>query len=486
MVSSPERLRDGSFVSDRYKVIRQIGQGGFGRTYLAVDTSRYDERCVLKEFVPAVSNDRDLQKAEELFEREAGILYQLEHDQIPEFKALLRTRVNRKKCLFLVQQYIEGETYQERLKDRGRFNESEISELLLEVLPVLEHIHGQNLIHRDISPDNLIYRYSDKKPVLIDFGCVKVAANAVSRSQGHTRTLIGKKGFAPEEQMRHGQAFPCSDFYSLAATAIVLLTAQSPEQLYDPHSGHWQWEQEVKVNSRFAKVLNKMLAYRPSDRYQTATEVISALKSQRSNLAINGWISRLQTIIIAPKNKVANSTEVEPSTPATQITQPYQKPRSSPAPRRISHLKTQVVSNSQNVSRLVSSQVEKVPYVRDFGPWQWGAVFTAALIIPGVISFAVVQNNLLGGFSGFKLPKIENPFHKSQLPTQETQLQKDLYQRIKALKLNESAFFGKVDREFHRQYPQLKGITLSDRSEHIQYRRSWYQIADRLLRQQGG
>ena len=113
------------------------------------------------------------------------------------------------------------------LKRGGKFSEEEVTKLLAELLPVLSYIHQENLIHRDISPDNLIKRHSDGKPVLIDFGCVKIAANAVSQSTGQYITLIGKKGYAPEEQMGRGKAIPSSDLYSLAATIVVLLTGKT-------------------------------------------------------------------------------------------------------------------------------------------------------------------------------------------------------------------------------------------------------------------
>ena len=111
MAKTSALLRDGTILNDRYRVIRQIGRGGFGRTYLAEDTQRYREKCVLKEFAPQVESDRSLRKAEELFTREAGILYKLKHDQIPRFEALLKTRVDGKDCLFLVQEYIDGDSY---------------------------------------------------------------------------------------------------------------------------------------------------------------------------------------------------------------------------------------------------------------------------------------------------------------------------------------------------------------------------------------
>lgn len=196
--TSTSAIRDGVILNNRYRIIKQIGRGGFGRAYLAEDTQRYRELCVLKEFAPQVESDRELHKAEDLFEREAGILYKLKHPQIPKFEALLRTRIDGRRSLFLVQEYIEGESYWELLQRRGKLTETEVTRMITEVLPVLDYIHDAELIHRDISPDNLIRRELDEKTVLIDFGCVKLAANAVSQSTGHFVTLIGKKGYSPD------------------------------------------------------------------------------------------------------------------------------------------------------------------------------------------------------------------------------------------------------------------------------------------------
>ncbi len=481
MVGISSTLPNDYRLGDRYVVIKQIGQGGFGRTYLAEDTHRYHEKCVLKEFSPLLEGDTDLQKAEELFEREAGILYQLKHDRIPQFKALLRTRVNNKKALFLVQEYIKGDTYYDLLQDSGKFSESEIRELIIELLPVLEYIHEQNLIHRDISPDNLIYRRSDRKPVLIDFGCVKQAANAVSRSQGHLITLIGKKGYAPEEQLRNGSAYPCSDLYSLAATAVVLLTGKSPEQLYDAHRGKWQWEREVTVSSSLAKVLNKMLAYNPRDRYQSASEIANVLNTQQGTL-VNSLISRIRTLIVAPKNNFADSNNSREGVETTKLFTPL----TSRINTKIAQIKTRAIS----VSRSVSRQIDRVPYVRQIRPWQWMTMVAAVAIIPGIITFSAIYNigNIVT-LSGIKNSVIKTIYilrNKANLPSilgTETRQQQDIYQRVRALNINSGLFFERVDREFYRQYPEIKDVALTDSAEHRWYRRRWYQIAEEFLSQ---
>jgi serine/threonine protein kinase len=208
----PLPLPEGEVISNRYRIIRLLGQGGFGRTYLAED-SQTRQNCVLKEFAPQVEKSEDLKKAKELFEREAKVLQKLQHPQIPRFHTSLQAKLGSHDFFFLVQDFVAGENLWdllEKLQGRG-FSEEEVVKLLRDILPVLSYIHSQDVVHRDISPDNLMLRHGDNVPVLIDFGGVK----QLPASQGFwmttqmpaNRTLLGKKGYAPEEQLRQGKAF---------------------------------------------------------------------------------------------------------------------------------------------------------------------------------------------------------------------------------------------------------------------------------------
>jgi len=277
-------IQPGITLDNRYLIIRQIGQGGFGRTYLAEDINRFREACVLKEFSPQVQTAYVVQKAEELFQREASVLYQLQHPQIPRFRELLHTNLDGKEYLFLVQDYIEGKTYSyllnTRLQQGSRFTEMEVCLILEQILPVLEYIHSLGVIHRDISPDNIILRTADQLPVLIDFGGVKqVVATVASQyyQQGTVPTLLGKIGYAPPEQMQTGLVSPHSDLYALGVTVLVLLTGKPPQELLDTYNLSWQWRQEVSVSPLLGQVLDKMLAPVSSDRYQSARQVLLAL-----------------------------------------------------------------------------------------------------------------------------------------------------------------------------------------------------------------
>lgn len=266
----------GTTLQDRYRVIQLLGQGGFGRTYLVEDQNRYNERCAVKEFVPQQGEDHFSSKATELFQREANILYQIEHPQIPQFRATFETDQR----LFLVQDYVEGPSYRELIYERrsqnSTFYEAEVRQFLQRMLPVLAHIHAKGIIHRDISPDNILLRNRDRLPVLIDFGVVKEVVTRMMDAPQHV-TTVGKPGYAPSEQMQSGRAYPSSDLYALAVTAIVLLTGKEPQDLFNDVNLTWNWQQYVTVSPSLAQVLDKAVSYRPGDRYQSVSEMAQAL-----------------------------------------------------------------------------------------------------------------------------------------------------------------------------------------------------------------
>ena len=278
-------IPDGTILQNRYRSIQVLGEGGFGRTYLAQDGDRFNEPCVLKEYNPNFEGTYALNKSKELFQREAQILYQIKHPQIPAFRATFEEQ----KRLFLVQDYVEGKSYRSLLDDRieqkRTFTQKEMVKFLQQMLPVLAHIHDKGIIHRDISPDNIILRDGDCLPVLIDFGAVKdVAQTQLISSDGSEDavqgTTVGKLGYSPAEQLQTGKVDATSDLYALAATAVVLMTGRKPQDLLDKSTMTWRWHSLVPtLNPRFGQLLNRMLSYRPENRYQSANEVANALRT---------------------------------------------------------------------------------------------------------------------------------------------------------------------------------------------------------------
>jgi serine/threonine-protein kinase len=445
----PLWLGVGHILEKRYRIVSQLATGGFGRTYLAENLHRFNERCVLKEFAPQVQGDvwrqaasrlRDLQKAKELFEREAGALHKLDHPQLPKFREFFQAELGEGvSCLFLAQDYVEGQTYCELLKSAKRLKEADVTGLICHLLPVLSYIHSQGVIHRDISPDNLILRSSDKLPVLIDFGGVKqVAATVVARftQLGQIPTRLGKKGYAPEEQMLQGKVFASSDLYALAVTALVLLTGKEPLELYDSYKGSWLWRKEIKVSSQLETVLQKMLAYKPSDRYQSANEVLQALSQTTTPSTPN--ISQMRTI-----NFVGQKPESKPS---------YSHQKGS----------TQVIA-------------PPTPYLSWLRPW---AVRIAGAGLVGFIGINALPlvNSMMRSIQLMPV-QVRSPDTSHSSAEQI----KKLLSRQQALKIKARFFNSLVDDSFHTKHPELQGRSLKPAPEDAALRSDWYNIADELL-----
>jgi len=262
----------------RYRIIKPLGQGGFGRTYLATDEDRLRTPCVIKQFSPQFQGNASMDKALSLFEQEARRLNELgEHPQIPALLAYFE----QDRRLYLVQQFIEGETLTQEIQRQGAFGEDKVVALLKDILPVLHFIHERQVIHRDITPSNIIRRQSDGKLMLIDFGISKQLSSGTTQMG----TRIGTEGYAPMEQWRSGRAFPASDLYSLGATCIYAMTTMRPEDLYDPMSGEWIWQRKLTESGRsishwLASILETLLKDLVTERYQSALDVLAALETE--------------------------------------------------------------------------------------------------------------------------------------------------------------------------------------------------------------
>ncbi|MBW4501811.1 MAG: pentapeptide repeat-containing protein [Scytonema hyalinum WJT4-NPBG1] len=265
---------------DRYRVIKPLGQGGFGATFLAQDQALPGEpSCVIKQLRPSETAPQVLQMARELLEREAVTLDRIgNHRQIPR----LLDYFEEGEQFYLVQEYIHGATLQQEVKRNGVFSEARVNQFLSELLPLLQYIHERKVIHRDIKPTNIIRRAQDGTLVLIDFGAVK---NQVSQTLANpteqtalTAYAIGTPGFAPPEQMAMRPVF-ASDIYAVGVTCIYLLSGKPPKDLdYNQTTGEMMWERLVQTSDHLTVVLRKMLEISVRNRYQSAQEVFTALQ----------------------------------------------------------------------------------------------------------------------------------------------------------------------------------------------------------------
>lgn len=263
---------------DRYRALRALGRGGFGATFLARDESLPGHPpCVIKQLRPSADAQHILDMARDLFQREAKILGKIgNHPQLPRLLDYFETNNE----FYLVQEFINGKTLQQEVKQGGPFTEAGVRQFLSEALPLIEYVHKSKIIHRDVKPANLIRRNEDKKLVLIDFGAVKdkvAPAQESSDQTALTAYAIGTPGYAPPEQMAMRPVY-ASDIYAIGVTCIYLLTGKSPKDLdYDPTTGEMMWRNLVQVSDHFAGVLQKMLEISVRHRYQSVESVLRDL-----------------------------------------------------------------------------------------------------------------------------------------------------------------------------------------------------------------
>ncbi|MBW4615610.1 MAG: YARHG domain-containing protein [Desmonostoc vinosum HA7617-LM4] len=286
-------------LNDRYQVIRTLGAGGFGETFLAEDTYMPSKRrCVVKQLRPIQNNPQIYQLVQERFQREAAILEELggKTAQIPSLYAYFSAAGQ----FYLVQEWVEGDTLTAILQKQGLFTESAVQELLISLLPTLEYVHSQQIVHRDIKPDNIIVRHHDCKPVLIDFGAVRESMGTVVNSQGNPTSsiVIGTPGFMPSEQAA-GRPVYSSDLYSLGMTVIYLLTGRQPQQLEtDSQTGEIVWREYAShISPMMAGIIDQAIAYHPRDRYPTARAMLDALQSSANPIPPTQPVPQIPTPI---------------------------------------------------------------------------------------------------------------------------------------------------------------------------------------------
>jgi eukaryotic-like serine/threonine-protein kinase len=275
----------------RYKLLSQLGVGGFGRTFLAEDLHLPGHpRCVIKHLKPQSKNDDTLQMARRCFDLEAQVLYRLgSHDQIPRLLAHFEENQE----FYLAQEFIEGDALTRELSDGKPWSQGRVVLLIKDILQVLTFVHQQQVIHRDIKPSNLIRRKQDHKIVVIDFGAVKqVSTPGFDLETGLTNITIsiGTQGYMPNEQLAGKPKF-CSDIYAVGVLAIQVLTGIHPRHIGENELGEIAWHDCISptetVDPALIAVLDQMVYYDFRQRYADATEALAAFEALPAHITEN-------------------------------------------------------------------------------------------------------------------------------------------------------------------------------------------------------
>jgi formylglycine-generating enzyme required for sulfatase activity/serine/threonine protein kinase len=300
MAEQPENL-----LSGRYRLLQALGEGGFGETYLAEDTQKFDHQVVVKHITPMRRvSEATLKALTKQFEAEAKTLQWLgtQSNQIPSLEAFF----TRDKDFYIVQEYIQGTDLGHEIGGKPR-SENYTRNFLKEVCELLAFVHQKKVIHRDLKPQNIMRRQLDKQLVLIDFGAVKYATSTLidNPTKQYTDRAPFTPGFAPTEQLLGKPCF-ASDVHAIGITALLALRGAMPEL------DGMEWDlSDLSVSPGFKAILQKMVQSNYKQRYADAGQVLHALRDLDRP-------PKPPTPIAAPKSPAA----LKPPVPAKLIAAP--------------------------------------------------------------------------------------------------------------------------------------------------------------------
>nr|WP_299405620.1 bifunctional serine/threonine-protein kinase/formylglycine-generating enzyme family protein [Acaryochloris sp. IP29b_bin.148] len=265
----------------RFKMMRLLGRGMFGNTYLAEDRDNLHELCVVKQLICQTRGTGASQTVVEPFLQEAEQLRRLKKNQhIPSILAYFEED----HIPYLVQEYIDGQDLQQTVENQGPFSEHQVQALLLELLPVLQTIHDQGVIHRDLKPAHIMRQHRDGKLILVGF-CVSQQVNLSDLQQ--TDSVRAQVSYAPPELFSVDKSLPGSDLYSLGASCIHLLTGVAPHALPLKEGEVWvdNWQEHLPepLNPALQAILKRLLQTDVSARYTSALEVLREVRTRIKN-----------------------------------------------------------------------------------------------------------------------------------------------------------------------------------------------------------
>jgi eukaryotic-like serine/threonine-protein kinase len=264
-----------NILHSHYKVIRVLGLGKSGITYLAEDLDVINSPLYIIKEIQYVNNDGSIPRSiEQLFEMQSTIAYRVgQHPQIPNLVARFEENGNK----YLVREYIDGELLDRLLTPGAIWSQAQVFDLLMDLVGILSFIHSFQYIHQDINPSNIIRSNDDGRFYLIGFSAIKDISNPDSNVLINYQLAAHNVSYIPYEQEQHAPHFN-SDLHAVGAIAIQALTGKFPIER-DPDSYEFNWKNSLNIDSKLIKIIDRMVRPDYRNRYQSALEVLTDLQS---------------------------------------------------------------------------------------------------------------------------------------------------------------------------------------------------------------
>lgn len=363
------------------------------------------------------------------------------HPQIPRFGGLLEEQGS----LWLVRQWQEGSTLlqiqKQRLERQLVFGPGEVLLLLRQLLPPLAVLHGQQLVHGDLNPRNLLRRDQDGLPVLIDFG--------VLQRSGEQSVPGASASYAPRAQGRQEPAAAWMDLHALGVTALTLLTGRSPEQCLAAEGDGWIVPADLDLQPPYRDVLGRLLSEQSDRRFATASEALKDLQ----------------------RVTMPESTGPQPRTDRTVALAPALSPVAVA-------VKTEASKEGDDRTR---HRAEKRQQAAEGQLWPVvGALLVSALVGTAIGWFLLSRGNPPGGAPSME-PDVLGRSPTASLPPAEVDQRQELLSRLRALQVDRSWFLQLVDASLLARFPERNGRLPNDSLEDAPFRRVWNELAEEWL-----
>lgn len=464
MVSASPAM--GQVVGGRYRLERPLGgaTGPQGDLWLARDTLAAEAPAALRRLGP----DQDPQRARQLWARLQGVL----HPQVPRVGAA----ISEGDQLWLVREWQAGRTYQQLLEARQErqlvFGAGEVLLLLRQLLPVLVALHGQDLLHGDITPANVLRRDSDGLPVLLDFGLL----------QGPEGGAVGATpGYAPPERFGGEPPQPWMDLHGLGVMALVLLSGDGPERLLHPQTMDWLWPAGLDGEPALRQQLERLLSRDPGRRFETAAQALAAVQALPMPDSTGPVPRADRTVVLVPTAPpaapnpepapppaaaAAEPPVAAPMEPPTEVEPPppVKAPPSAPPPRH-------------TPSPVRVRQLEREEQAEG-GLWP----VLLALVVSAVAGTAIGWWWLSRGGTPAPPTGVAPSLEEApSLPPGEVDQREQLISRLRALQVDRGWFLELVNASLLAQYPERRGRLPTDSLEDAPLRKAWNDLAEDWL-----